>query len=55
MCHLDRKMLRVDSLGTSLGGLDIPILEITNINEITNQYDEKPVIVIIGRQHPGET
>lgn len=45
----------MDSLGTSLGGLDVPILKITNINENTGQYDEKPIIIVMGRQHPGET
>jgi len=43
------EFLRFDSFGTSLGGLDIPLLKITNKNEDTGLFDEKPIIVIIGR------
>ncbi len=38
------------NLGSSLGGINIPLLKISN-----NFCDLKPIIVIIGRQHPGET
>ena len=41
--------VRFESFGTSLGNIDIPILKITNKNEETQQYDEKPIIIIIGR------
>lgn len=48
--------MRVESFGTSLGGIDIPILKISNRNEDTEKFEEnKPIIIIIGRQHPGET
>ena len=47
--------MRFDSLGTSLGGLDIPIVKLTNKNEDSEQYEDKPILVVIGRQHPGET
>ena len=49
------KIVRFESFGTSLGGLDIPILKISNKNEKENTYNDKPIAVIIGRQHPGET
>jgi len=49
------KIVRFESFGTSLGGLDIPILKISNKNERENTYNDKPIAVIIGRQHPGET
>ena len=41
-------------MGTSNGGIDIPILKITNKNK-KGEYEEKPIIFIIGRQHTGET
>jgi murein tripeptide amidase MpaA len=45
------EIVKFDSFGTSIGGLDIPILKIQNKNKVT----DKPIIVLIGRQHPGET
>ncbi len=47
--------MRFESLGTSLGNLDIPLLKISNMNQQTKTYQDKPIILIIGRQHPGET
>lgn len=41
------------SAGLSLGGLDIPILKISNKQDVDAPL--RPVIVIIGRQHTGET
>ena len=49
------KFIRFESFGTSLGGIDIPILKLANRNEEDGIYEPKPIIVIIGRQHPGET
>lgn len=49
------EFIRFDSFGTSLGQIDIPIIKISNKNQDSGQFDDKPVIVIIGRQHPGET
>jgi murein tripeptide amidase MpaA len=45
----------VESFGTSLGNLDIPILKISNKNSDTGSFEDKPIIIVIGRQHPGET
>jgi hypothetical protein len=36
-------------LGNSLGNLEIPLLKISNKNSETDEYDPKPIIVIIGR------
>jgi murein tripeptide amidase MpaA len=47
--------IRFESLGLSLGGIDVPLLKISNKNDDTEVYDDKPIIVVIGRQHPGET
>ena len=47
--------MRFESFGTSLGNLDIPILKIQNKDKEKNEYIDKPIIVIIGRQHSGET
>ena len=41
-------------MGTSNGGIDIPILKITNKNK-KGEYDDKPIVLILGRQHTGET
>jgi murein tripeptide amidase MpaA len=52
--RLAYKFIRFEVMGTSNGGLEIPILKITNKPKRDNQ-EEKPVILIIGRQHSGET
>jgi cytosolic carboxypeptidase protein 2/3 len=49
---LENDFISFESLGKSLGGLDIPILKIRNLNE---DQPERPIIVIIARQHTGET
>lgn len=46
--------MKFESIGTSNGGLDVPILKITNKPKRDNM-EEKPVIFILGRQHSGET
>jgi predicted deacylase len=46
--------MRFESIGTSNGGLDIPIIKITNKPK-RDYAEEKPVIFIIARQHSGET
>lgn len=47
-------MTNFSSAGMSIGGLDIPIVKISNnIEEVTSW--QKPIIIIIGRQHTGET
>ena len=45
-------LFRVESAGTSRGGVDVPIIKITGKEKSKRQ---KPVIVVISRQHPGET
>lgn len=46
-------MIRFDSLGSSNGNIDIPLLKITNRSKSSSE--PKPIIFIIGRQHCGET
>jgi hypothetical protein len=41
--------IRFGSLGLSLGGIDVPLLRISNKNDDTEVFDDKPIIVIIGR------
>jgi hypothetical protein len=41
--------IRFESLGLSLGGIEVPLLKISNKNEDTEVYDDKPIIVVIGR------
>lgn len=47
------KIAHFDKIGISLGGLDIPIVKI--VNKISKDNKKRPVIVIVGRQHPGIT
>jgi murein tripeptide amidase MpaA len=50
--------IRFESIGTSLGGIDIPILKISSPESSPTKglvYPKKPIILIIGRQHSGET
>ena len=46
--------MRFESIGSSNGGVDIPNLRISNRNR-DGGFDEKPIIVVLGRQHSGET
>ena len=46
-------LVKFSSIGQSNGGVDLPLLRITN--QTTKIYFQKPTIVIIGRQHSGET
>jgi len=43
--------IQLDKSNLSTGGLTIPLLTISNSNAIKN----KPVCLIVGRLHPGET
>ena len=45
---IDHKFIRFESIGTSNGGIDIPNLKISNRNT-KGEFDEKPIIVIVGR------
>ena len=49
------KFMRFESLGYSNGNIDIPLIKISNKNKTTGNFEPKPVIFIIGRQHCGET
>mmetsp|Transcript_41330 Transcript_41330/g.62965 ORF Transcript_41330/g.62965 Transcript_41330/m.62965 type:complete len:156 (+) Transcript_41330:962-1429(+) len=44
--------VKFSSIGKSNGGVEIPLMKITNHDKKKNQ---KPTIVILGRQHSGET
>lgn len=45
-------MLEIDTIGKSNGQLEIPLIKITNKSK---SNVDKPIVFIIGRQHPGET
>ena len=47
--------IKFESLGSSVGNLDIPLLKISNFESKNARAEEKSIILIIGRQHPGET
>jgi len=44
--------MKFESIGTSNGNFDMPLIKISNKSK---NAEPKPVIVIIGRQHCGET
>ena len=46
--HEETKIVKIESIGKSLGGLNIPILKIQSKPDL-------PIVFIIGRQHSGET
>lgn len=53
LCEMkDSNVIKFSSIGKSNGGLDLPLIQITNP---ANQSPSKPTILIIGRQHCGET
>lgn len=51
---IGEKFVSFESLGSSLGGVDIPLLKFKNHDE-DSILQQKPIIVLIGRQHSGET
>ena len=52
---LDYKFMSFESLGFSNGGIDLPLIKITNKPKGSGEEKQKPIIFIIGRQHCGET
>ena len=44
--------LRYESAGVSRGGVDVPVIKVTSVEK---GKKEKPIIVVISRQHSGET
>lgn len=49
------KICEIRELGTSLGGLSIPLLEITNYNWSKEEIKKRKIVLIWSRVHPGET
>ena len=49
------KLVEVSSLTTTLGGLDVPMLTITDFSHTRSEENSKKVVVITGRVHPVET
>jgi cytosolic carboxypeptidase protein 2/3 len=47
---LSTGIAKFTNIGSSLGGIDISLIKISN-----NFSSLKPIVVLIGRQHPGET
>lgn len=50
--ELRLNLFSVESAGKSRGGVNVPIIKITGTEKSKKQ---KPVIVVMSRQHPGET
>lgn len=49
------KLITFSSIGRSNGGFDIPLIKITSPDSDGNVRINKPTVLIIGRQHSGET
>ena len=49
MVRLLGSFVRFESLGLSLANIDIPLIKISNKNDETEKFEDKPIIVIIGR------
>jgi len=49
------KICEVKSIGKSLGGVNIPLLEITDFDCSKDELGKRKVIILWGRVHPGET
>ena len=48
------KGVRISSLGTSLGGIDLPLIQINSETEEIERK-ERRAVVILARTHPAET
>ena len=49
------KFCKVDILCQSLGGVEVPILTITDDEDLEVPLDDRKYVVISGRVHPGES
>jgi cytosolic carboxypeptidase protein 2/3 len=49
------KICEIKTLGKSLGGLNIPLIEITDFNWSKDELERRKLIILWGRVHPGET
>jgi cytosolic carboxypeptidase protein 2/3 len=49
------KIWEIKSLGKSLGGLNIPLIEVTNYNCSKEELARRKIVLVWGRVHPGET
>ena len=51
--HSPLEFVKFSSIGKSNAGIDVPVMKITNVDK--KKKVQKPTIVILGRQHSGET
>ena len=50
-----KKIWEIKSIGKTLSGLNIPLIEITDYNCSKDELDKRKMVVVWGRVHPGET
>jgi murein tripeptide amidase MpaA len=49
------KIVEVTNLTSTLAGVDVPMLTITDFGHSKQEEQRKKVIIMTGRVHPGET
>lgn len=50
-----KKICEIKSLGKTLSGLNIPLIEITDYNCSKSELDRRKMVILCSRVHPGET
>lgn len=49
------KVVEISTITSTLGGIEVPMLTITDFSHTTSEERKKKIIVMTGRVHPGES